>query len=141
MKPRDIDLSTQGLPLVGTFGKSEREAAAAYLLMAMQMKNTWAPQSAKDVGDAILRHNKKLREKYPERGVEAGVEFHWLSNPFFQPNFDSLVMKEFAYNEVLDIEGREVVWRGFTEHGIECIRSSPYAPKYEQAATLLKADQ
>ena len=125
MLPRDIDLSTEGLPLTGVFGRVEREAAAAYLLMTMQLENTWQPVHPKLVGDAITRHKK---------------QYHWLSNPFYIPDFDDLIMKGYCYNEVNDFGHGEIIWRGFTDDAYDCLRSSPFAPDYEQAATLLRKD-
>ena len=126
MKPRDIRLDRPGMPLTGVFGRGEREAAAAYLLMAMQLENSWQPVHAKLVGDAIVPHKK---------------QYHWLSNPFFTPDFDDLIMKGYCFNEVNDFGGGEIIWRGCSDEAYDLLRSSPYAPEYEQAATLLRADQ
>lgn len=124
--PCDIDLSTRGMPLTGVFGKSEIEAAAAYILMTMQLENTWKPIHPKLVGDAILKFK---------------PQWHWLSNPFFIPDFDALIMKGYAFNEVNDFGNGEIIWRGFSDEAYDCLRGSPYAPDYEQAATLLRKEK
>lgn len=76
MKPTDIYLGLP--PLVGTFGRSELEHAAAVLVMAMQLRDVWEPITWEDVEKAI--------EKDPT----------FAKNPFFKPSFFDLIAGGYA---------------------------------------------
>lgn len=95
------------LPFVGTFGRVEREAAAAYLVLACQDRNTWDPVLPIEVGEAAKRHKDRLI---------------WLQNSFYLPDIRDLVEKGFAECVGPDEEGWKRPIR-FTSLGLERIKS------------------
>ena len=128
MKPSDVALLDPG-PLTGTFDHTEAEAAAAYLLLTMRHgPDTFRPVGAKEVGTIAGLHRE-----------ESG--FRWLTNPFFRPDFDSLV----GVGAVVLTEpdrGRESPLK-FTESGIATLRRSMWVARVmcpECKAMILNED-
>lgn len=84
IKPSDVNLSAP-IPLVGTLGRSEREVAAALLILAcVDDGDEWRPVLPKALGLAMTK-----RKDAPE--------FPWLRNPFMRPDFVELVEKGYAH--------------------------------------------
>lgn len=107
-KPSQIYLGVP--PLVGTMEKSEREYAAACLVMAMATNgDTWRPIGPQEMGPA------------PQAAIDSGVE-PWPSlnrNPFFRPDFDKLADGEYA-RTLVPGDRRSAI--EFTPKGIEAMR-------------------
>lgn len=85
MKPSSIRIDI--IPFTGTFGRVEREIAAAMLVRACAMTgDTWQPIAPRRV-EEVLRDD-----------LDSGVE-PWTSansNPFWRPDFLDLVNSGFA---------------------------------------------
>lgn len=80
--PRDIPLLDPA-PLMDCFGRVEREAAAAYLVLGCRASNTWDAIPPKAVGAEILKY-------VGEKG------YTWLNNPFYNPHFPELIEHGYA---------------------------------------------
>ena len=103
MKPSDVILTTP--PLTGTFGRSEREHAAALLVRCCQVNDDkWAAFNPRELGNAI------------ETDLDADVEpvASWKRNPFINPDFCDLVSMGFA---VIGEDNRI----GFSEKGLKAL--------------------
>jgi hypothetical protein len=91
IKPSEIRFDTSFPPLVGTLGRTEREAAASLLILACQHHgDVWQPITVKQIGEAL------------RAAVEAGRQpFTALnSNPFWRPDFHDLVAQGFAAGDL-----------------------------------------
>ena len=77
IEPKDICVSGQGMPLVGTFNNSEAEWAAALLIMACQHRGDWEPTKPSEIGEAIERH-------------KDDDAFLWMRAMIRDPDFDRL---------------------------------------------------
>lgn len=109
MKPSDVVISDP-IPLVDTFGRVEKEVAAAYLILAMRNEGDFfQPVLPGTVGTA--------RELFKER---AG--FHWLSNPYCIPDFDQLIKDGYAERTVPEALRKSPL--AFTEKGLGILRDS-----------------
>ena len=108
MKPSDIFLNAVP-PLTGTFGKSEREAAAALLVNACRVHgDVFGPVTPKMVGQSM-----NLDEE-PWKSLSR--------NPFFRPDFRALADAGYAAFDG-DPNGHNVPIR-FTEKGLAALRGS-----------------
>ncbi len=86
-KPSDVNLLGSFPPLVGTMGRSEREAAAALIVRTCQVNgDIWAPVMPLDCGKML------------EADIEARAEpFYTLNrNPVFRPDVNDLVSAGYA---------------------------------------------
>ncbi len=80
MKPSDIMINAVP-PLCATFGRTEREAAAALIVGALAAAgDTWRPITL----DEIKEHG----------GVLSALP--WMQNPFVRPDIEDLVRRGFA---------------------------------------------
>ena len=107
MNPLDVALFEGPCPLVGVFGRSELEVAAAFIVLACQVDNCWRAVSPPEVGLAL----------------DNSVDAHRMwNNPFLRPDIGDLVAKGFA------------AWSGealaspvqLTEAGLDRIRRSSH---------------
>lgn len=107
MKPSNVVLFVP--PLVGTFGSSEREGAAALMVRACQVRgDEWAPVTWEEIVD-VMRGD-----------CSAGVEFgRLILNPFFRPDVHSLIAEGFA-RWTSDVGGSVE----FTEKGLATLAAS-----------------
>lgn len=102
MKPSMIHLSVP--PLTATFGKSEKENAAALMIWILANNgDTWRPVESKEI-ESITVH--------PE---EKGWLRDMLSNPFIKFNFSDLVQDGYITRE-----------KAFTEKGLEVLFRSKW---------------
>lgn len=80
--PRDIQIGVP--PLVGKFGKSEAEHAAALIILVCKAENAWRPVFPREIG--VMMRDTPLH-------MELGRLF---SNPFFRPDVHRLVADGWA---------------------------------------------
>jgi len=100
MRPSDV-LIRADFPLPDTFGRVEREVAAAILVVTCRAwHDAFVPVDAREIRLACIAFSKVYR---------------WLHNPFYRPDFDSLIELGFA---TVDDHGR----LSFTEAGLGCLR-------------------
>ena len=102
-KPSDVVLSMP--PLTACFGRSEREHAAACIVLYCQLHgDAWGPITPKQLGEMLLSEadNAPLKD--------------WAANPFFRPDPRDLAERGYA---TIDEETGAVA---FTPLGIERLR-------------------
>ena len=117
MKPSEVSLSSSFPPLAGTFGRSEREAAATLLVRSCQVNgDIFAPKTPRVVGDAL--------KKDREAGVEPLASLS--RNPFWRPDFRDLVVQGFA-RWTREGEGAPIE---FTEKGLEALKKHAPGGEY-----------
>jgi hypothetical protein len=113
MTPCDIHIKG-GPPLVGTFGKIEKEFAAGLLVLVCQLDgDEWRPVYPNEVGTVCKLHIEDVKEY-------AWIEF---ALGFAPPNFDGLIEQgdaEFVGDEE-DIRKRPVQ---FTAQGLDKLAKS-----------------
>lgn len=81
MLPRDIRIDP--IPFVGTFGKSEAEVAAAWIVIARRVDNSWnSPLTMEEIFERVRDASKK----------DARVQM-LTSNPFLTPSAKPLLDK------------------------------------------------
>lgn len=103
-KPSDVVLQPH-VPLIGTMGRAEAEAAAGWMILALRDKgDAWGEITPGDCGDVLQKH---------------GSEISWIKNPFLVPDFWDLVERGFA--EFVGDEGKGRPVR-FTPAGFEAMR-------------------
>lgn len=78
-KPRDVVI--EPIPFIGTFGKSGREVAAAFVVAARKTSNTW--QEPLTINDLAARVESRAIADLNLRSI--------LTNPFLKPDFPGLV--------------------------------------------------
>lgn len=87
--PSQVVLS--GIPLTGTMGRTEREVAAAYLVLACQFHgDRWQAVTAQMIREALDDADQKTGH------VMSSV----ARNPFARPDFYDLVAKDFASGDL-----------------------------------------
>lgn len=123
IRPEDVFIERTP-PLTGVFGKTEREVAAAFMLMAYRFHNKKWQESVmpKEIGAA-------MRDKIVD--IKAGVTeegYEWMGNPFCRPDVYGLVADGFAKfgNEDHDWMKCSVQ---FTHLGLMVMQASSWAPK------------
>lgn len=103
-RPSDVPLR-RPVPLVGTMGKAEVEAAAAWLVLALRDNgDEWGGVAASDLKVVQDEHSASLL---------------WLTNPFLVPDFDGLVDRGFA--EFVGAKRRVL---RFTSAGIQALKTA-----------------
>jgi hypothetical protein len=97
------------IPLVDTFGRLEREAAATILIRALvRTGNRWSALTPKEIGVALrLDLDEKVQ---PLHGLR--------TNPFFRPDFRDLAKAGYAEFRGDPDEGAPL---GFTERGLDAL--------------------
>ena len=109
-KPSQVFLSS-GPPLGATMRKTEREAAAAYIVRTCQAHgDIWQP-----VSDSMLRTT--LRE---DMAADREPFISWIRNPFLKPDFPGLV--DDGFPQYIDQEGLSSI--EFTQAGLDALK--PY---------------
>lgn len=114
--PSDVNPAGQLFPFQNTFGRVEREVAAACLVLAMiDNDDSWEPVTWPKLRKAVLK------------AIDAG-ELPWAGNPFVKPDFVDLEKAGFAVSSKggLHIAGSSCT---FTESGIEALASWSLADK------------
>ena len=114
IEPEGIEVRAAGLPLIATFGRAEKESAAAAIVMACQDAGAWRAVSFAEIATAC-------KSRVGQRG------FEWLSNPFCRPDIWGLVDDGFA--EWTDEPGGRVA---LTERGISVLASSRWAKSSQE---------
>lgn len=120
-KPSDVVLHP-GAPLVATFGKAEREQAAALIVLALaELGDEWRSITNKEIMDTF------------ETKARAGESpaFDYARNPFFRPAPSELAAEGFIRRTGAGDEGGTIE---FTEKGIEAMRrwARPAEPRVLQ---------
>lgn len=117
--PAQIDCT--GIPpLTATFGRTEREVAAAMLVLACTDHGSWYAAAPPDIGNAIIER-------------ESDPAYRWLHNPFCRPDFHELVAKGFA--EWVDgsprttAAGEPMKLLRFTDAGIAALAGSRWVKR------------
>lgn len=100
-------IANRALPLVATLGRSEREVAAAMIVLVLaQDGDTWRPVIPQETGAAL-----KAALELPE--------YKCFRNPLLRPDFHDLVAKGFAkFLETPPVAGTAIE---FTEAGLIAI--------------------
>ncbi len=102
-KPSKVILSMP--PLTACFGHSEREHAAACIVLYCKINgDKWQPATPKQLGEMLISEGEKEPVKY------------WITNPFFRPDIRDLADLGYA---TIDEETNAVA---FTSLGIESLR-------------------
>lgn len=97
------------VPFVDTFGRVERECAAAIMVMAMRERDdTWEVIYPRDCAEPL----KKFVE---EKG------YAWISNPFYRPDFPELISEGFVEEVGDPVEGKGQGLR-FTSEGLAAMK-------------------
>lgn len=110
MKPSDI-LLHDPIPLTDVFGRAEAEQAAGLMISALVASDdTWRGVTPKEIGE-FLKSVIDAKEDPPV----------WMNNPFFKPDIDDLIKREFAEWVGDDSEGRSRPVR-FTPYGMRKLR-------------------
>lgn len=105
--PSQVVLS--GVPLTGTMGRTEREVAASYLVLACRFHgDRWQPVTPKMIREAIDDADTK------EGHVMSGI----ARNPFACPDFYDLITQGFATQD----QGPGPAEVEFTAKGFEAMR-------------------
>lgn len=92
--PSDVDVGTGGLPLTATLGRTEREIAAAYLVLTLQhLGADWDRAVTYDELRAAV-----LASKDDPR-------FAWLASPFTMPDFPDLI----AHGQALRLDSERML--------------------------------
>jgi len=101
-RPSDVVLMPH-VPLIGTMGRAEVEAAAGWMLLALRDKGDfWARVDSAELQAVLENHADSMG---------------WLTNPFLVPDFRDLVARGFA-----KFVGEGDGWSAcFTDTGIEAL--------------------
>lgn len=115
MNPSEVvakRIANQHCPLTDTLGRSEREVAAAVLLIALaESGDTWGPISPRTVALTL-------------KSVFERAEYRFLKNPFLgRPDYADLVTKGFARWTVPDDGAKSPI--EFTDLGLKAIGAIP----------------
>lgn len=101
-------IANQHCPLTDTLGRSEREVAAAILVIALaESGDTWGPISPRTTAITL-------------KSVFERPEYSFLKNPFLRPDYADLVTKGFARWTMPDDGPKSPI--EFTEIGIHAIQ-------------------
>lgn len=112
MKPSDVKLFARSwVPLTDTFGRVEREAAAAFIVQTcIANGDEWRPVTWKQIAEAML-------SAFENHGQWKELK----SNPFFRPDVHDLIAKGFArWVGEPDDDGDRAV--EFTERGLAALQ-------------------
>ena len=111
MKPSDIHIGGM-MPLTGTFGRVEAEAAAALIVGTLAATDDqWRPIDFSEMGTAKFPH------------------LPWMHNPFVRPEIDELVERGYA---TLSDDRKTAE---LTDKALDVLRASRWNKSREQGET------